>query len=144
MTRRLKRWIAEQEKLSIARQQPVTTSSWQPRPPKITGISLDNSRLIRQSKIEEYFEEMFSIRSVQRLYNEDTSGIGQDVKKSNPSLFIKGGKTKGERKTKVLTLNKYMAMGPSGARCQKGPCWLVAGSKLLLCSALLGQNASSI
>jgi hypothetical protein len=29
---------------------------------------------------------------------------------------------------------KYMAMGPSGARCQEWPCWLVAGSKLLLCS----------
>jgi hypothetical protein len=38
-------------------------------------------------------------------------------------------------KTKVLTLNKYMAMGPRGARCQEWPCWLVAGSKLLLCSA---------
>jgi hypothetical protein len=35
-----------------------------------------------------------------------------------------------------LTLNKYMAMGPSGARCQEWPCWLVAGSKLLPCSAL--------
>jgi hypothetical protein len=30
-----------------------------------------------------------------------------------------------------------MAMGPSGTRCQEWPCWLVAGSKLLLCSALL-------
>jgi hypothetical protein len=58
-------------------------------------------------------------------------------KKSNPSLFIKGG-TMGKKKTKVLTLNKYMAMGPSGARCQEWPCWLVAGGKLLLCcSALL-------
>jgi hypothetical protein len=36
------------------------------------------------------------------------------IKKPNPSLFIKGGTTK-ERKTKVLILNKYMAMGPSGA-----------------------------
>jgi hypothetical protein len=36
-----------------------------------------------------------------------------------------------------LTLNKYMAMGASRARCQEWPCWLVAGSKLLLCSALL-------
>jgi hypothetical protein len=35
-----------------------------------------------------------------------------------------------------LTLNKYMAMGPSWARCQEWPYWLVAGSKLLLCSAL--------
>jgi hypothetical protein len=32
----------------------------------------------------------------------------------------------------VLTLNKYMAMGPSGARCQDWACRLVAGSKLLL------------
>jgi hypothetical protein len=34
-----------------------------------------------------------------------------------------------------LTLNKYMAMGPSGAQCQEWPCWLVSGIKLLLCSA---------
>jgi hypothetical protein len=40
------------------------------------------------------------------------------IKKPNPSLFIKGGTTK-EEKTKVLTLNKYLAMGPSGARCQE-------------------------
>jgi hypothetical protein len=59
-------------------------------------------------------------------------------KKPNPSLFIKGETTKEGKKTKVLTLNKYMAMGPSGARCKEWPCWLVAGSKLLLCSALLG------
>jgi hypothetical protein len=39
-----------------------------------------------------------------------------------------------KKKTKVLILNKYMAMGSSGARCQEWPCWLVAGSKLLLCS----------
>jgi hypothetical protein len=41
--------------------------------------------------------------------------------------------------TRVLSCrirNKYMAMGPSGARCQEWPCWLVASSKLLLCSAL--------
>jgi hypothetical protein len=65
------------------------------------------------------------------------------LKNSNSSLFIKGGTTKDE-KTKVLTLNKYMAMGPSGARCQEWPCWLVAGSKLLpalLCSAV--QRSSS-
>jgi hypothetical protein len=41
------------------------------------------------------------------------------IKKFNPSLFIKGGTTKGKTKTKVLTLNKYMAMGPSVARCQE-------------------------
>jgi hypothetical protein len=40
------------------------------------------------------------------------------IKKFNPSLFIKGGTTK-EEKTKVLTLNKYMTMDPSGARCQE-------------------------
>jgi hypothetical protein len=57
------------------------------------------------------------------------------TKKNQPLPFIKGGTTKEEeKKTKVLTQNKYMAMGPSGARCQEWPCWLVAGSKLLLCS----------
>jgi hypothetical protein len=30
-----------------------------------------------------------------------------------------------------------MATGPTGARCQEWPCRLIAGSKLLLCSALL-------
>jgi hypothetical protein len=40
------------------------------------------------------------------------------MKKPNPSLFIKGGTMK-EKKTKFLTLNKYMAMDPSGARCQE-------------------------
>jgi hypothetical protein len=41
------------------------------------------------------------------------------IKKSNPSLFIKGGTMKEGGKIKFLTLNKYMAMGPSGARCQE-------------------------
>jgi hypothetical protein len=40
-------------------------------------------------------------------------------KKFNPSLFIKGGTTKEGKNTKVLTLKKYMAMGPSRARCQE-------------------------
>jgi hypothetical protein len=57
-------------------------------------------------------------------------------KKSNPSIFIKGGTTKGEKNLDIEQI-QYMAMGPSGARCQEWPCWLVAGSKLLLCSALL-------
>jgi hypothetical protein len=37
----------------------------------------------------------------------------------------------------VSTSNKYMATGPTGARCQEWPCRLIAGSKLLLCSVLL-------
>jgi hypothetical protein len=37
------------------------------------------------------------------------------IKRSNPFLFIKGGTTKERKKAKVLTLNKYMAIGPSGA-----------------------------
>jgi hypothetical protein len=42
------------------------------------------------------------------------------IKKPNPSLFIKGGTTKEEEeKIKVMTLNKCMAMDPSGARCQE-------------------------
>jgi hypothetical protein len=42
------------------------------------------------------------------------------LKKAQPLPFIKGGtKKEEEKKTKVLTLNKYMAMGPSGARCQE-------------------------
>jgi hypothetical protein len=40
-------------------------------------------------------------------------------KKAQPIPFIKGGTKKEEKKTKVLTLNKYMAMGPSVARCQE-------------------------
>jgi hypothetical protein len=42
------------------------------------------------------------------------------IKKAQPLPFIKEGTTKEEeKKTKVLTLNKYMAMGRSGARCQE-------------------------
>jgi hypothetical protein len=62
------------------------------------------------------------------------------IKKPNPSLFIRGT----TEKTKALTLNKYMAMGPSGARCQESPCWLVAGRKLLLCSKFLYQCGDGV
>jgi hypothetical protein len=41
------------------------------------------------------------------------------IKKLNPSLLSKEEQRKKEKKTKILTLNKYMAMGPSGARCQE-------------------------
>jgi hypothetical protein len=40
-------------------------------------------------------------------------------KKPNPSLLSKEEQIKKEKKTKVLTLNKYISMGPSGARCQE-------------------------
>jgi hypothetical protein len=40
------------------------------------------------------------------------------IKKPNPSLFIKGGTTE-EKRTKVLALKKYMAMGSSGARYEE-------------------------
>jgi hypothetical protein len=53
------------------------------------------------------------------------------IKKTNPSSINKEVQRK-EKRTKVLTLNKYMAMGPSGARCQMWACRLIAGSKLLL------------
>jgi hypothetical protein len=65
-------------------------------------------------------------------------------KKPNPSLLSKEKQRKKKKKTKVLTLNKYMAMGPSGARCQEWPCWLAAGSKLLLCSALLSSSSGGV
>jgi hypothetical protein len=53
-----------------------------------------------------------------------SGGIGvvrehQLQKKAKPLPFIKAGTTKEEKETKVLTQNKYMAMGPSGARCQE-------------------------
>jgi hypothetical protein len=41
------------------------------------------------------------------------------IKKPNPSLLSKEEQRKIRKKTKVLALNKYMAMGPSGARCQE-------------------------
>jgi hypothetical protein len=37
--------------------------------------------------------------------------------KRQPRVVI--SERKEGKKTKVLTLNKYMAMGPSGARCQE-------------------------
>jgi hypothetical protein len=56
------------------------------------------------------------------------------IKKSNPSLFMKGGTTK--KGKKVLTLNKYMAMDFSGldARSDRAG-WLPAVS--YYCSAML-------
>jgi hypothetical protein len=42
------------------------------------------------------------------------------IKKSpTPPFLLEEEQRKKEKKTKVLTLNKYMAMGPSGARCQE-------------------------
>jgi hypothetical protein len=75
--------------------------------------------------------KLFSMGSVPRCYLEDnwsdpSSEFGVRVrcskgtpiiKKPNPSLSIKGGTRK--KKRKVLALNKYMAMGPSGAGCQE-------------------------
>jgi hypothetical protein len=73
---------------------------------------------------------VFSVPSVLRCNNRD--GLEQRVQ-----FFVKGGTMKEGKEKQVLILNKYMAMGPSGARWQEWSCWLVAGSKLLLCSALL-------
>jgi hypothetical protein len=50
----------------------------------------------------------------------------------NPNVRAIGQGDARHRKHKVLTLDKYLAMGPSGARCQVWACRLVAGSKLLL------------
>jgi hypothetical protein len=65
------------------------------------------------------------------------------IKKAQPLPFYQRRNNERRKKTEVLTLNKYMAMGPSGARCQEWPCWLVTGSKLLLCSALLCSDLIS-
>jgi hypothetical protein len=54
------------------------------------------------------------------------------ITKTNPSFIDKEDQRKGEKKTKVLTLNKYMTMGSSAARFQESACRLFAGSKLLL------------
>jgi hypothetical protein len=40
-------------------------------------------------------------------------------KSPTPPFLSKEEQRKKEKKTKVLILNKYMAMGPSGARCQE-------------------------
>jgi hypothetical protein len=41
------------------------------------------------------------------------------IKKVQPLPFYKRWNNERGKKTKVLTLKKYMAMGPSGARCQE-------------------------
>jgi hypothetical protein len=41
------------------------------------------------------------------------------MKKSPTPPFYQRRNKKRRTKTKVLTLNKYMAMGPSGALCQE-------------------------
>jgi hypothetical protein len=74
-------------------------------------------------------KRLFSMRSVLRSYPGNH--------RPTPPFYQSRNNERRKKKTKVLTQNKYMAMGPSRARCQEWPCWLVAGSKLLLCSALL-------
>jgi hypothetical protein len=63
------------------------------------------------------------------------------IKKSPTPFFLSKEEQwkKGNKKKNILTPNKYMAMGPSGAWYQEWPCWLVADSKLLLCSAEVVQ-----
>jgi hypothetical protein len=89
--------------------------------------------------------DLFPVLSVRRLYNEYlfksesvgcSKGTGIIKKSPTPPFYQRRNNVRRE-KTKVLTLNKYMARGPSGARLQEWPYWLVAGLKLLLCSALL-------
>jgi hypothetical protein len=56
-------------------------------------------------------------------------------KKTNPSLLSKEEQRKKKNKTKVLTQNKYMAMGPAGLDAKSDRAgWLPAVS---YCSALL-------
>jgi hypothetical protein len=52
------------------------------------------------------------------------------IKRPTPPLTK--GRNNEEKNAKFLTLNRSMAMGPSGARCQEWPCRLTASSKLLL------------
>jgi hypothetical protein len=89
---------------------------------------------------------MFSVGSVPRTYLEDNRRYSQwrcskrtPITKRSPTPPFLSIRRNNERrkKNKFLILNKYMAMDPSGARCQEWPCWLVACSKLLHCSALL-------
>jgi hypothetical protein len=55
--------------------------------------------------------------------------------KVRPVLSSERAPHKKKEKRNCYTSNKYMATGPTGARCQEWPCRLIAGSKLLLCSA---------
>jgi hypothetical protein len=77
-------------------------------------------------------EEVFSVGAAPRLYNQDLA-----------QLELKLNERRGGGGTKGLTSNKCMAVGSSGARCQEWPCWLVAGSKLLLCSTRNKIESSS-
>jgi hypothetical protein len=66
----------------------------------------------------------FPVYQAGQAVNVTSGGIGvvrehQLQKKPNPSLLSKEEQRKKGEKTKVLTQNKYMAMGPSGARCQE-------------------------
>jgi hypothetical protein len=65
---------------------------------------------------------------------------GTPIINKSPTLPFLSKDEQRKKGKKVLTLNKYMAMGPSGARCQEWLCWLVDGSKLLL-ALLCGVTA---
>jgi hypothetical protein len=41
------------------------------------------------------------------------------MKKSPAPPFLSKEEQRKKKKTEILILNKYMAMGPSGARCQE-------------------------
>jgi hypothetical protein len=66
---------------------------------------------------------VFSVRSMPRLYNED-------------QLFTKGGTTKEEKKKKSLDIEQIYGHGSQRGSMPGMTVRLVAGSKLLPCSAL--------
>jgi hypothetical protein len=59
------------------------------------------------------------------------------IKKSNPSLFIKGGTTKEGKKNKSLDIEQIYSDGSQRGSTPGVTVLLVAGSTALLCSALL-------
>jgi hypothetical protein len=60
-------------------------------------------------------ETVFSAWSVPRSYLEDN----RRYKATSPFYQRRNNERRKKKKKKVLTLNKYMAMGSSGARCQE-------------------------
>jgi activator of 2-hydroxyglutaryl-CoA dehydratase len=91
-------------------------------------FSMTTGRLYKEPCREERFILVFC-ENVQYVYipyfNVTSGGIscskGTPIikKKPNPSLLSKEEQRKKKKKTKVLTQNKYMAMGPNGAQCQE-------------------------
>jgi hypothetical protein len=81
-------------------------------------VAVSKKRIGKRTTIEVFLETVFSVGAAPSLYNENFKQLRDNVF-IDIQTYRRGNNERREKKTKVLKLNKYMAMGPSGARCQE-------------------------